>query len=230
MSSVGTAVKAACDAVRAEVLALARKLPDSPLAQTELDDVTFADGHVHLTADPAQRVALAAALKGSGVAVVEKTAQAVPDAARQAGYTRATHAAAFVEVEVDEDFGTVEVTRAVSAVAAGRIINPKTARSQVVGAVVGGIGMALHEAAATDHALSRVMNRNLAEYHIPVHADVPDVDVIFVPEADDVANPLGAKGVGEIGIVGVAAAVANAVFHATGRRVRALPITPDKLL
>jgi xanthine dehydrogenase YagR molybdenum-binding subunit len=161
------------------------------------------------------------------VAVVEKTAQVVPNLAKQAGYTRSTHAAVFVEVEVDEDFGTVKVTRAVSAVAAGRIINPKTARSQVVGAVVGGIGMALHEEAATDHALGRVMNHSLAGYHIPVHADIPDIDVIFVAERDDVVNPLGAKGAGE---VGVAAAVANAVFHATGRRVRALPITLDKLL
>ncbi|WP_390699272.1 xanthine dehydrogenase family protein molybdopterin-binding subunit [Gemmata massiliana] len=230
VSSVGTAVKAACDGVREEALALARKLEDSPLAKAELEDVIFADGHIGLKTDASKRLALADVLKRSGVAAVEKTVEAVPNLVKQQPYSRAAHGAAFVEVEVDEDFGTVKVTRVVSAVAAGRIINPKTARSQILGAVVWGIGMALHEAAAVDHALGRVMNHNYGEYHVPVHADVPDIGVIFVDEPDDVVNPLGAKGVGEIGIVGVAAAVANAVFHATGKRVRDLPITLDKLL
>jgi xanthine dehydrogenase YagR molybdenum-binding subunit len=123
----------------------------------------------------------------------------------------------------------VRVTRVVSAVAAGRIINTKTAASQISGSVVWGIGMALHEEAQTDHAFGRVMNHNLAEYHMPVNRDVGEIDVLFVDEHDDVVNPLGAKGVGEIGVVGVAAAIANAVYHATGRRVRELPITPDKV-
>lgn len=230
VSSVGTAVKAACDDVREEVLTLARKLKSSPLAKAKLEEVTFADGYVGLTQDGSKRLALTDVLKQSGVAAVEKTVLAVPNAAGQQLYSRAAHGATFVEVEVDEDFGTVKVTRVVAAVAAGRIINPKTARSQILGAAVWGIGMALHEEAATDHALGRVMNHNYAEYHVPIHADVPEIDVIFVNEPDDVVNPLGAKGVGEIGIVGVAAAVANAVFHATGKRVRDLPITLDKLL
>jgi len=121
------------------------------------------------------------------------------------------------------------VTRVVSAVAAGRILNPKTAGSQIIGAVVGGIGMALHEETLLDHALGRMMNADIAEYHVPVNADVHDIKVIFVDEPDELVNPLGIKGVGEIGIVGVAAAIANAVYHATGKRVRALPITLDKL-
>jgi len=100
----------------------------------------------------------------------------------------------------------------------------------VMGSIVGGIGMALHEESVLDHAVGRFMTHNLADYHIPVHADVHDIEVIFVDERDDVVNPLGAKGLGEIGIVGVAAAIANAVYHATGRRVRELPITLDKLL
>jgi xanthine dehydrogenase YagR molybdenum-binding subunit len=104
------------------------------------------------------------------------------------------------------------------------------ARSQILGGVVWGIGMALHEETQTDHALGRHMNHSLAEYHIPVNADIGDIDVLFVEEHDEIVNALGSKGVGEIGIVGVAAAVANAIYHATGKRVRDFPITLDKLL
>ena len=136
----------------------------------------------------------------------------------------------FAEVRVDEDLGTVRVSRVVSAVAAGRILSPKMARSQVSGAIVGGIGMALEEESLIDQAFGRFMNHSLAEYHVPVNADVPDIEVIFVEERDDVVNSLGAKGLAEIGIVGVAAAIANAVFHATGTRIRALPIRLEMLL
>ena len=124
---------------------------------------------------------------------------------------------------------TIRVTRVVNAVAAGRILNPKTAGSQIMGGVVWGIGMALHEETLVDHRFGRIMNANIAEYHVPVHADVHDIKVIFVDEPDSLVNPVGIKGVGEIGIVGVAAAIANAVYHATGKRVRDLPITLDKL-
>ncbi len=144
--------------------------------------------------------------------------------------SRHTHSAVFAEVKVDEELGVVRVTRIVSAVAAGRIINPKTARSQILGGVVMGIGMALHEETLADHRLGRFMNHNFAEYHIPAHADIHDIEVIFVDEPDPEVTPLGVKGLGEIGIVGTAAAVANAIFHATGKRVRSLPITIDKLL
>ena len=140
-----------------------------------------------------------------------------------------THSAIFAEVKVDEQLGVIRVTRVVSAVAAGRILNTKTARSQILGGVVWGIGMALHEETLIDHRFGRIMNANIAEYHVPVNADVHDIEVIFVDEPDD-SNPLGIKGVGEIGIVGVAAAIANAVYHATGKRVRDLPITLDKLI
>jgi xanthine dehydrogenase YagR molybdenum-binding subunit len=153
-----------------------------------------------------------------------------PDKARQEAYSSATHSAVFAEVEVDPQLGTLRVTRVVSAVAGGRILNPKTARSQIAGAVVWGISMATHEHTRMDSALGRYMNHDLAEYHIPVHADIHDIDVLFVNEQDDVVGPLGVKGLGEIGIVGVAAAIANAVFHATGKRVRELPITLDQLL
>jgi xanthine dehydrogenase YagR molybdenum-binding subunit len=115
-------------------------------------------------------------------------------------------------------------------VAAGRIINPKAARSQIIGAAVMAIGMALHEKTITDHRSGRFITRNFVDYHIPAHADVPDIEVIFVNEPDALASPLGAKGIGEIGTVGTAAAIANAIFHATGKRIRDLPLTLEKLL
>jgi xanthine dehydrogenase YagR molybdenum-binding subunit len=144
--------------------------------------------------------------------------------------SRNTHSAIFAEVKVDEDLGVVRVTRIVNAVAAGRIINPKTARSQILGGVVMGIGMALHEETMADHKLGRFMNHSFAEYHVPANADVDSIEVIFVEENDNEVNLLGVKGLGEIGIVGTAAAIANAIYHATGKRIRDLPITIDKLL
>jgi xanthine dehydrogenase YagR molybdenum-binding subunit len=133
-------------------------------------------------------------------------------------------------VKVDQDLGVIRVTRVVSAIAGGRVLNPKTAQSQVMGGIVWGIGVALEEESVMDQNFGRFINHNLAEYHVPVNADIREIDVIFVEENDSIVNPLGAKGLGEIGIVGVAAAIANAVFHATGKRVRDLPITLDKLL
>ena len=134
-------------------------------------------------------------------------------------------------MRVDEQLSVIRVTRVVNAIAAGRIINTKTAASQVMGGVVWGIGMALHEETLVDHNFGRVMNANIAEYHVPVNADVQDIKVFFVDEPDGTVNPLGIKGVGEFGIVGTEpAAIANAVYHATGKRVRDLPITIDKIL
>jgi CO/xanthine dehydrogenase Mo-binding subunit len=138
-------------------------------------------------------------------------------------------AAKFVEVRVDPDLGLVRVARVVSTIDAGRILNEKTARSQIIGGTVGGIGMALLEETVSDPGTGRIANATLGDYLIPVNADVPDMEVLFVGEPDRF-NPIGVKGVGELGLVGVAAAIANAVFHATGRRVRSLPISIDQLL
>ncbi|MNV82346.1 Xanthine dehydrogenase molybdenum-binding subunit [compost metagenome] len=124
----------------------------------------------------------------------------------------------------------MRVTRVVSAIAAGRILSPKTAASQIVGGVTWGISQALLEETRLDPRYGRFMNHSLAEYHVPVNADIPDVEVIFVAEDDRIVSSLGAKGVGEIGQVGVAAAVANAIFHATGKRLRTSPMTPDKVM
>jgi xanthine dehydrogenase YagR molybdenum-binding subunit len=144
-----------------------------------------------------------------------------------------THAfgAVFAEVAVDADLGETRVRRIVGAYGVGRVVNPKLAASQCIGAMMGGLGMALMEQAVVDGRNGRVPNANLAEYAVPVHADTPSVmDVTFVEEHDPHVNPLGVKGIGELAMVGVAPAIANAVFHATGRRIRELPITPDKLL
>jgi xanthine dehydrogenase YagR molybdenum-binding subunit len=168
-------------------------------------------------------------LRHAGSEKIEAEGTAAPTK-DQDRYARYAHTAVFCEVKVDEELGVIEVARAVTAVAGGRIINPKTARSQIIGGLVWGIGMALQEENVIDHKFGRIMNHNLAEYHVPVNADVQDLDVIFVEEDDEIVNPIGVKGLGEIGLVGTAAAIANAVFHATGKRVRDLPITLDKLL
>ncbi len=128
------------------------------------------------------------------------------------------------------DTGEVRVPRMVGVFSCGRIVNPRTARSQLIGGRVWGLSMALHEKSVVDHALGHVVTHDLADYHIPSHADIGDIDVSWLDEEDLHASPLGTKGIGEIGIVGSAAAVANAVHNATGIRVRDLPITPDRLL
>ena len=153
-----------------------------------------------------------------------------PDEEQAKKFVSYTHSAIFTEVKIDAELGVPRVTRVVIAVAAGTIINPKTARSQVLGGVVMGLGMALHEESMIDHRSGRIMNHNLAEYHVPAHADVQDIEVIFVEEEDDKASPIGVKGLGEIGIVAVGAAVANAIYHATGTRHRHFPITIDKIM
>ena len=228
-ASVGSAVKAACDKVRERLLALARSLGDSPFTDAALEDVTFADGQMRPRAADGQAVSLSDVMRRYGVVSIEECATTEPSKSHE-HYALYTHSAVFAEVRVDEELGLVTVPRVVSAIAGGRILNPKTARSQIVGSVVWGIGMALHEESVLDHAVGRFMTHNLADYHVPVHADVHDIDVIFVDERDEVVNPLGAKGLGEIGLVGVGAAIANAIYHATGRRIRDLPITLDKLL
>jgi xanthine dehydrogenase YagR molybdenum-binding subunit len=139
-------------------------------------------------------------------------------------------AAIFAEVRVDLDFGLVRLNRFVGAYDAGRIVNPKTARSQAIGGIIWGVGQALLERSEMDPVMARFLNRNLSGYLVPSNADIPELDVMFVGEFDEEASPLGTKGLGELTAVSVAPAIANAVFHATGKRVRDLPITAEKLL
>jgi xanthine dehydrogenase YagR molybdenum-binding subunit len=227
-ASVSHAIAVTADEVRKELLGLAQTMPNSPLAGLQAEDVVLVDGMIAGRQDSSRAVSVAEAMQHGGVdRIVHEMSAEFPEDTKHA---RNTHSAIFAEVKVDEQLGAIRVTRVVSAVAAGRIINTKTAASQVMGSIVWGIGMALHEEALYDHSFGRIMNANIAEYHVPVNADVQDIKVIFVDEPDNIVNPLGIKGVGEIGIVGVAAAIANAVYHATGKRVRDLPITIDKVL
>ncbi|WP_449117670.1 xanthine dehydrogenase family protein molybdopterin-binding subunit [Pseudomonas viridiflava] len=225
VSSVGTAVQQACQALQRQLLEVAKGIYPQHASATP-DQVRFESGSLHM-GDQVVSIAELAAAQASGV--IEVQVDAEPDQKREA-YAAATHSAVFVEVLVDEDLGTIKVNRVVSAIAAGRVVNPKMARSQILGGVVWGMGMALQEEAMVDHGLGRPMNHSLAEYHIPVNADIGDIDVLFVEEHDEIVNALGSKGVGEIGIVGVPAAIANAIYHATGKRIREFPITLDKLL
>lgn len=230
VATVGSAVEGVCEKLQKRLWKLARAMPDSPFEVTASHEVECVNGCLQLIKMPGSAVPFAAILAHAGLSHIDEKYLMLPNALKQKNYVRATHSAVFCEVRVDEAFGTVRVTRVVSAIAAGRIISAKTARSQIVGGVVWGISQALHEETHSDHALGRFMNHNLAEYHVPVNADIHDIDVIFVEEDDRIVSRLGAKGVGEIGLVGVAAAVCNAIYHATGRRVRSTPMTPDKVM
>jgi xanthine dehydrogenase YagR molybdenum-binding subunit len=229
-ASSGSAVAAVCAAIKPTLLGLARSIDKSPLANLGLEQVTFSDGKIVMKNDPSRFVSYADAMKAGGLDKIEEVAKFEPDANVAKKYAAYTHSAVFAEVKIDEELGVMRLTRIVTAVAAGKILNPKTARSQILGGITMGIGMAMEEESMVDHNLGRIMNRNLGEYHIPVNADIHDLEVIFVDEHEGHLNPLGVKGLGEIGIVGTAAAIGNAIFHATGKRIRSLPITIDKLL
>ena len=136
----------------------------------------------------------------------------------------------FVRVNVHPATGVVKVDKVVCVADSGHIVSPKTARSQIVGGAIGGIGMALMEEVVIDHRYGKVVNNNFADYHVPVNADIPQIEALFVNKPDPYINPMGAKGMGEIALIGMAGAVANAVYNATGKRIRELPITPDKLI
>ena len=226
-ASASHAVVATADEVRKELLTLASTIKGSPLGKTSLEDTTLVGGQIVSKRDTSLAISIADVMRHGAIDRIEKEkTNSFPEDSEHA---RNTHSAVFAEVKVDEQLGVIRVTRIVNAVAAGRILNAKTAHSQIMGGVVWGIGMALHEETLFDHRFGRVMNANIAEYHVPVNADVHEIKVIFVDEPDKIINPMGIKGLGEIGIVGVAAAIANAVYHATGKRVRDLPITLDKL-
>jgi xanthine dehydrogenase YagR molybdenum-binding subunit len=226
-ASVSNAIAKTSDEIRKKLLRLAKAMPDSPLATAKPDDVALTDGKIVSKKETSRAVSVAAAMRHGALDRIEQ--ESTMDFKDDSSHARNTHSAIFAEVKVDEQLGVIRVTRVVSAVAAGRILNTKTAHSQIMGSVVWGIGMALHEETLVDHNFGRVMNANIAEYHVPVNADVHDIKVIFIDEPDEMVNPMGIKGVGEIGIVGTAAAIANAIYHATGKRVRDLPITLDKL-
>ncbi len=227
VSSVGSAVKKVCADLREKLFALASANYPDEFRRTKKEDLSYGNGQLKIKSGV--QLSYSEILKKAEKKELESTVSSKPDKKRE-NHSCYTHSCVMVEVNVDEDLGMISIPRVVIAVAGGRIINPKTARSQVLGGIVWGIGMALEEEGMVDDRNGRIMNANLAEYHVAVHADVHDIEVIFVKEDDEIVNALGAKGLGEIGIVGVASAIANAVYNATGKRVRDLPITLDKVL
>jgi xanthine dehydrogenase YagR molybdenum-binding subunit len=223
-ASVSTAVEAACEALKEKLVLLATRDSRSPVfgaAGAKAEDGKIIGGGKSETFGNV-------AARNNGA--VEAHAHTDPSKDRD-NYALHSFGAQFAEVHVDPDLGMVRVARMTGCFAAGRILNERLARSQFLGGMVWGIGMALHERAVYDQKLGRIMSRDFADYHIPTHADVVELEAMFLPlEKDEHVNPAGVKGIGEIGITGAAAAIANAVFNATGVRIRELPITPEKLL
>ncbi|WP_321887974.1 xanthine dehydrogenase family protein molybdopterin-binding subunit [Paraburkholderia bannensis] len=228
-ASVSPAVQAAASAARDKLIALAVADPASPVHGAAATDVTVVDGWVVLRAETSRRDPAAAIIARAGGQPIEAQATAKPGAEKQQ-YAFHSFGAVFVEVHVDADLGTLRVARIVGAYDVGQVLNAKTARSQLMGGMVWGVSTALHEQGLLDTRAGRFANANFAEYHVPVNADIGDLDVLFVGQPDLRFNALGVRGIGEIGITGVPAAIANAVYHATGVRVRDLPITLDKVM
>ena len=227
--SLTGAIENAANNLRRAFLGLIAGDAQSPLRGKNPDDVAATAGRIHLANDPATGERYVDILARHGLDELRADGQAAPDP-RNAGMAPSpAFAAHFAEVHIDNQLGLVRVARIVSAVDGGRILNEKLARSQIMGGVVMGIGMTLFEETIFDTDTGRVANGTFGDYLIPVNADVPELEVTFVGGPDRF-NAGGIKGIGEVGIIGVSAAIANAVYHATGRRIRALPITIDKLL
>ncbi|GAC1596026.1 MAG: xanthine dehydrogenase family protein molybdopterin-binding subunit [Hymenobacter sp.] len=244
--TVSSSVYMAAQDVWQKLTKLAGQDRKSPLFRAKPEDVAVERGRLHLKKDPAKGEDFAALMKRAELTDIEGSGNGKYGAGYETGlapgpadsghkdeaaqHSMHSFGAHFCEVHVDPDLGTVRVKRWVSVHGAGRILNAKTARSQIIGGSIFGIGAALMEATVRDPHYARYVNADLADYHIPVNADIPDMTVEFIDEHDPYINAMGVKGIGEISMVGVSAAVANAVFHATGKRVRDLPITPDKIL
>jgi xanthine dehydrogenase YagR molybdenum-binding subunit len=228
-ASVGSAVLAAAGNAKRRLFEMALAANRSPLAGAAPDDLELGDGFVRLRSAPHRQISVPALLARNRLErlVVEGDAQPGDEKKR---YSMHSFGVQFAEVRVDPELAQIRVSRFVGAYSAGRILNMKTARSQALGGITMGIGMALMEATHIDPNTGRIVNSNVSEYVMPVNADIPDITTIFVEEQDRMINPAGIKGLGELPIVGAAAAVANAVWHATGVRVRDLPIRPEKIL
>jgi xanthine dehydrogenase YagR molybdenum-binding subunit len=228
--TVGTAIHEVAVLLHKALAEIAVKDSESPLYNLKSDDIAMvAPGRIGLKDDSAKSDAYVDILRrvGKNSLEVQSDLKAPEENKKLAFQSFGAH---FCEVRIDPVLPRVQVTRVVSVMNCGRIVSLKTATSQIMGGVVMGIGMALEEETAYDPATGLPATRNLADYHVPVNADVPNIEVHFVGEPDFAFNPIGARGMGEIGITGIAAAIANAVYHATGKRVRDLPITLDKLI
>jgi len=229
-ATAGMAIHGAGADVIARLADLAMNDERSPLFGAGNAGVIARDGRLIRRDDESRSESYGDILGRAGRTEIEGRGKSAADPAAQSAYAMHAHGAVFAEVKVDPDLGQMRVTRLVGAFAAGRIINPRMVQSQIYGGMIWGVSFALHEHAVMDARSGRPMNPNLGEYHIPVNADVPSLDAILVEERDPHVNALGIKGVGEIGVTGTAGAVANAVWHATGVRVRRFPITLDRLI
>ncbi|MGN6319807.1 xanthine dehydrogenase family protein molybdopterin-binding subunit [Trinickia sp.] len=229
VASVSPAVKEAAASARMRLIDMAREDSASPLHGMAAADLAVVDGWVVSRADASRRDPAAAILARAGGRPIEAhaTAKRGEEASR---YSFHSFGAVFVEVHIDAALGTIRVPRIVAVYDVGQLLNEKTGKSQLIGGIVWGVGAALEEASELDARYGRIVNANLAEYHVPVNADIGTIDVSVLNVPDPHFNALGARGIGEIGITGVPAAIANAVYHATGVRVRDLPITLDKVL
>ncbi|MFF7446775.1 MULTISPECIES: molybdopterin cofactor-binding domain-containing protein [unclassified Streptomyces] len=228
MLSVGSAVQDTCDKLRKQAVTLAVKDERSPLHGVETGDVVVRGGRLHVKGDAARGESYRQLLARNNLTHLEARGSYTPEAERR--FSMYGYAAMFAEVAVDARLGLVRVRRMLGVYDAGRIINPRLAESQAIGGMVGGIGAALLEHTVTDHRDGRIVNANLADYLVPVNADIPDLKAVYLDGEDYDADPIGVKSLGELVQIGVAPAIANAVFHATGRRVRELPITAEALL
>ena len=229
VASVSPAVREAASQARAKLIAMAIADSGSPLSGGAIDDITVNNGWVMSRADPSKRDPAAAVIARNGGKPIEANATAKPGGEKKQ-YAFHSFGAVFTEVHVDADLGTIRVARVVGVYDVGSLLNEKTAHSQFMGGIVWGIGSALTEKSELDARYGRYTNANLGEYHVPVNADVGLIDITVVGKTDPHINSLGARGIGEIGITGVAGAIANAVYHATGVRVRDLPVTLDKVM
>jgi xanthine dehydrogenase YagR molybdenum-binding subunit len=225
-ASIGASVIAAHRALVKELLAMAGN--DSPLAGLKPDEVASRDGGLCRIDDPARHETYVSILRRAGKGSISAEGEA-PMPLETQHWSMHSHAAMFCEARVNSVTGEVRIARFLGSFDCGRILNPKTAASQLRGGIIMGLGLALMEETQFDERNGRIVNASLSEYHVPVHMDVPEIDVIWTDIADP-HTPMGARGIGEIGITGTAAAVANAVYNATGKRIRDLPITLDKLL
>ena len=228
-ATVGPAVLAACRNALLAIKQLASRDQQSPLFGAAEAAIEARAGRLQLRAAPGQGEDYGAILRRAGLPAVSAEGHAAPGP-EQKQFSFYSFGAVFAQVLVDEDTGVIQVARLCGVYDVGRVLNPRTARSQLLGGLLMGLGATLMEATIYDPRTGRAVVRDLAEYHVPTHADTPDMTVEFLDLPDPHLNELGARGLGEIGCVGTPAAITNAVFHATGRRLRQLPLTPDKLL
>jgi len=229
-ATAGMAIHNAGAAVIAKLADLATGDERSPLFGAGNTGVTARDGRLFRRDDETRSESYVDILERAGLSQIEASGKGAADPAAQSSYAMHAHGAVFAEVKVDPDLGQIRVTRMVGAFAAGRIINPRMVQSQIFGGMIWGMSFALHEQAITDRRSGRILNADIAEYYVPVNADVPPMEALMIDEHDPHVNALGIKGVGEIGVTGSAGAVANAVWHATGTRVRRFPIGIDDLV